>query len=69
MVALWAEVQILGVMYLEVAARFFWFFLVAVLVAAVLSTYRLDRRVVPYFAQGGPWAYGGAIALGLVSPF
>jgi hypothetical protein len=69
MTALWAEVQILGTMYIEVAARFFWFFLVSVLVAALLTTYRLDRRVVPYFERGGLWGYAGAILLGLLSPF
>lgn len=69
MAALWAEGQILGAMYAAVAARFFWFFVVAVLVAALLTTYRLDRRVVPFFERGGPWGYAGAILLGLVSPF
>lgn len=69
MTTLWAEAQVLGAMYLDVAARFVWYFLLAVLVAAVLTTYRLDRRVVPYFERGGPWGYIGAIALGLLSPF
>jgi hypothetical protein len=66
---LWTELQILGSMYLSVAARFAWVFVVAVLVAAVLTTYRLDKRVVPVFERSGPWGYAGAILLGLVSPF
>lgn len=69
MATLWTELQTLGSMYIAVATRFVWVFLVAVFVAAVLTTYRLDKRVVPYFERSGVWGYAGAILLGLVSPF
>ena len=69
MIALWSELQILGRMYVTIAGHFVWVFMLAVLIAAVLSTYRLDARVVPYFERRGVWGYGGAILLGVVSPF
>jgi uncharacterized membrane protein YraQ (UPF0718 family) len=69
MINLWMELQILGEMYFTVANRFVWVFLAAVLIAALLSTYRLDKRIVPYFEHRGIWGYIGAIALGVVSPF
>jgi len=69
MTTLWTEAQTLATMYVDVAARFLWVFLLAVLVAALLTTYRLDNRVVTYLERGGPWGYVGAILLGLVSPF
>lgn len=69
MLDLWMELQILGEMYFTVAGRFVWVFLVAVLIAALLTTYRLDKRIVPYFERQGVWGYAGAIALGVVSPF
>jgi uncharacterized membrane protein YraQ (UPF0718 family) len=69
MITLWAELQILWSMYLHAAARFFWVFLVAVCIAAILTTYRLDRRFVPYFERTGLWGYVAAILLGVVSPF
>ena len=69
MVALWMELQILGEMYVAVAGHFVWVFMAAVLIAALLTTYRLDTRIVPYFERQGFWGYVGAIALGVVSPF
>ena len=69
MIILWTELAALGQMYAAVATRFFWAFLAAVLIAAVLTTYRLDQRVVPFFERAGIWSYVGAILLGLVSPF
>jgi uncharacterized membrane protein YraQ (UPF0718 family) len=69
MITLWVELQILGSMYITVARHFFWVFLVAVFIAAVLTTYRLDRRIVPFFERTGSWSYGAAILLGVVSPF
>jgi di/tricarboxylate transporter len=69
MANLWMEMQALGSMYAMVASHFVWVFLAAVLIAALLTTYRLDKRIVPYFERRGVWGYGGAIALGVVSPF
>lgn len=69
MVGLWMELQTLGSMYVTVAGHFVWVFLAAVLIAAILTTYRLDKRIVPYFERRGVWGYAGAIALGVVSPF
>jgi uncharacterized membrane protein YraQ (UPF0718 family) len=69
MITLWVELQILGGMYITVARHFFWVFLAAVCIAAVLTTYRFDRRIVPFFERTGPWSYAAAILLGVVSPF
>ena len=69
MTILWTELQVLGSMYIAVVAHFFWVFLVAVVVASVFTTYRFDRRVVPFFERSGLWSYTGALLLGLVSPF
>ncbi len=69
MVTLWAEVEILASMYAATARHFAWAFLAAVLIAAVLTTYRFDTRIVPFFERTGLWGHAGAILLGLVSPF
>lgn len=69
MTVLWTELQTLWHMYISLATRFIWVFMLAVFIAALLTTYRLDRRVVPYFQSRGFWAYAGAILLGVVSPF
>ena len=69
MIDLWTELQALGSMYIAAATHFFWVFLAAVLIAALLTTYRLEKRFVPYFERRGLWGYVGAILLGVVSPF
>lgn len=69
MTVVWTELRALGGLYVEAVAGFLWVFVLAVVVAAVLTTWRLDRRVTAHFERGGPWPYAGAILLGLLSPF
>lgn len=69
MTAVWTELQALGASYAGAVVGFFWIFVLAVVVAAILTTWRLDRRVTAHFERGGPWPYAGAILLGLLSPF
>ena len=69
MSTLWTEIEALGTMYSSAAAELAWPFLIAVLVSASLTTARFDTRVVPLFERSKVWSYGGALLLGLVSPF
>ena len=66
---LWIEIEALGTMYSSAAAELAWHFLIAVVVSASLTTARFDTRVVPLFERSKVWSYGGALLLGLVSPF
>lgn len=67
--AFWTEIQALGALYSSAALELVWPFLVAVLVSASLTTARFDTRVVPLFERSKLGSYGGALLLGLVSPF
>ena len=66
---LWIELQALATMYSVAARELVWPFLIAVLVSASLTSARFDTRVVPLFERSKLWSYGGALLLGLVSPF
>lgn len=69
MSTLWTESQVLATMYRSAALELVWPFLIAVLVSASLTSLRFDTRVVPLFERSKLWSYGGALLLGLVSPF
>ena len=52
----------------DILIELWWFVLVAILIASVMSTLKLDKRVAQLFHRAGAWAVFGALILGLVSP-
>lgn len=50
------------------AARMWWFTLLGVVVAALIKTYQLDRRVSALVVRAGPWSVLVATAIGMLSP-
>ena len=61
---LWAIIKIAG----QIFADLWWFVLVAIVIASVMSTLKLDKKVAQLFHRAGAWANVGALLLGLVSP-
>ena len=61
---LWALAKTAANILTELA----WFVVLAILIAAVMSTLKLDKRVARLFHRAGAWAIVGALILGLVSP-
>ena len=45
-----------------------WFILLAIIIASVMSTLRLDRKVAQFLHRAGVLSIVGALLLGLVSP-
>lgn len=52
----------------EIVAELWWFILLAVVIASVMSTLKLDKKVAQFFRRAGVWGVLGALLLGLVSP-
>ncbi len=52
----------------RILLELWWFILLAVVIASVMSTLKLDKRVAQFFNRAGVWAIVGALLLGLVSP-
>ena len=52
----------------RILAGLWWFVLLAIVIASVMSTLKLDKKVAQLFHRAGSWAVGGALLLGLVSP-
>ena len=52
----------------NILVELWWFILVAILIASIMSTLKLDTRVAKMFHRAGAWANLGALLLGLVSP-
>lgn len=69
MTFVWIELQTLAQMYAAAATHFFLPFLAAVVIAALLTTFRLETRVLPFLQRAGLRSHLGALMLGLVSPF
>jgi uncharacterized membrane protein YraQ (UPF0718 family) len=53
----------------NIFAELWWFIVVAILIASIMSTLKLDKTVAQLFHRAGAWATAGALLLGLVSPF
>lgn len=51
-----------------ILAELWWFILLAIIIASVMSTLKLDKKVAQFFNRAGVWAIVGALLLGLVSP-
>lgn len=60
----WEIVETAG----HILAELWWFFLLAIFIASVMSTLRLDTKVARFLHRAGAWAITGALLLGLVSP-
>lgn len=61
---LWAIAKTAG----HILAELWWFVVVAILIASVISTLKLNKKVARLFDRAGAWAILGALLLGLVSP-
>lgn len=65
---MWVELWVIAKTAGHILAELWWFILLAVIIASVMSALRLDRRVAQFLHQAGLWAIMGALLLGLVSP-
>jgi uncharacterized membrane protein YraQ (UPF0718 family) len=52
----------------NILIELWWFVVVAILIASIMSTLKLDKKVAQLFHRVGAWATIGALLLGLVSP-
>ena len=52
----------------NILAELWWFVVVAILIAAIMATLKLDKKVAQMLHRAGAWATVGALLLGLVSP-
>ncbi len=52
----------------NILAELWWFVVVAILIASIMSTLKLDKNVAQMLNRAGAWAIVGALLLGLVSP-
>lgn len=52
----------------NILAELWWFVVVAILIASIMSTLKLDKKVAQMLHRAGAWATVGALLLGLVSP-
>ena len=52
----------------HILAELWWFVVVAILIASIVSTLKLDKNIAQMLNQAGAWAIVGALLLGLVSP-
>ncbi len=62
------ELLAIGKTALHILGELWWFVLVAIMIASVMSTLKLDKKVAQLFHRAGAWAIMGALLLGLVSP-
>ena len=53
----------------NILAELWWFVVVAILIASIMSTLKLDKNIAQMLNRAGAWAIVGALLLGLVSPF
>ncbi len=60
----WEIVETAG----RILGELWWFFLLAIFIASVMSTLKLDTKVAQFLHRAGAWAITGALLLGLVSP-
>lgn len=58
----------IGRVALKEAGRMWWFTLLGVVLAALIKTYQLDRKMRGYVGKWGAWAVPAATGIGLVSP-
>lgn len=61
---LWAIAESSG----HILAGFWWYVVAAILIASVMSTFKLEKKVIQLFHRSGKWAITVALLLGLVSP-
>lgn len=52
----------------NILAELWWFVVVAILIASIMSTLKLDKNIAQMLNRAGAWAIVGALLLGLVSP-
>ena len=52
----------------NIFAELWWFIVVAILIASIMSTLKLDKNVAQMLNRAGAWAIVGSLLLGLVSP-
>jgi uncharacterized membrane protein YraQ (UPF0718 family) len=52
----------------NIFVELWWFIVVAILIASIMSTLKLDKSVAQMLNRAGAWAIVGALLLGLVSP-
>jgi uncharacterized membrane protein YraQ (UPF0718 family) len=52
----------------RILAELWWFVALAIIIASVMSTLKLDKKVAQFFHRARGWAIAGALLLGLVSP-
>jgi uncharacterized membrane protein YraQ (UPF0718 family) len=52
----------------NIFVELWWFIVVAILIASIMSTLKLDKTVAQMLNRAGAWAIVGALLLGLVSP-
>ena len=52
----------------NIFVKLWWFIVVAILIATIMSTLKLDKNVAQMLNRAGAWAIVGALLLGLVSP-
>lgn len=62
------ELWLIGKTAGHILAELWWFVLLAIIIASVMSALRLDRKVAQFLHRAGVWAISGALLLGLVSP-
>ncbi len=62
---LWAITKIAG----HIFAELWWYIVLAIVIASVMSALKLDKKMAKLFHRAGAWAIVGALLLGLVSPF
>ncbi len=52
----------------HILAELWWFVVLAIAIASIMSAFKLDKKVSLYFHRAKGWAILGALLLGLVSP-
>jgi hypothetical protein len=65
---MYGELRALAETAARILAELGWFLVAAILIASVMSTLKLDKRIAQLFHRAGAWAIVGALILGLVSP-
>ena len=63
-----AEVAVIATTAGYILVGLWWFILLAIIIASVMSTLRLDRKVAQFLHSVGVLSIVGALLLGLVSP-
>ena len=63
-----AEVGVIAKTAGHILVGLWWFILLAIIIASVMSTLRLDRKLAQFLHRAGVLSIVGALLLGLVSP-